>query len=281
MSQSTVLITGPRGNVGSSLIQELLAKGLEPAIADYKINQPGENQRLLDFTKPDTFGPALQGIKQIFLVRPPIISDVKKYFVPFLEACQEAKIEQIVFLSLQGAENNSVTPHHKIEKYIQKLNLPYTFLRPSFFMQNLTTTHLKEIQNGEIFIPAGQGKTSFIDVRDIGALAAKVLLEKEPHLGQAYEITGTEALSYYEVAEIISHKSGKKVEYKNPSPFAFYFRKRKEGLARGFVLVMIALYTVAKLGKADQTTPVFEKLMNRQPISFTQFVEDSLEAFAA
>jgi uncharacterized protein YbjT (DUF2867 family) len=279
MTKPTILITGATGNVGREVVRELEIKNIQFIVTGAKPN-PKHETRQLDFTKPETYKPALAGIKQLFLVRPPALSDVKKYFVPFLDVCKELQVEHIVFLSLQGVENNSVTPHHKIEKYIQQIAIPYTFIRPSFFMQNLTTTHLAEIKRGEIYIPAGNGKTNFIDVRDIGAVIAKVLIEQEPHLCKAYEITGEQALSYYEVAELISQQAGRKVVYKSPNIIAFYFRKRKEGIPSAFIIIMIALYTVARLGKAGGTTAEFENLMHRKPISFEQFVADNRELFA-
>ena len=277
MTKPSILVTGANGNVGSSVVLELEKLGLEFAIADYKLIESTRKSRLLDFKNPKTFKPALEGIKQIFLMRPPAISDVKKYFEPFLDVCKELEVEQIVFLSLQGAENNSVTPHYKIEKYIEKVGLAYTFIRPSFFMQNLSSTHLQEIKDGEIYVPAGKGKTSFIDVRDIAAVTAKVINEKSKHINLAYEITGIDALTYSEVAEIMSKQLNKKIKYKNPNLLQFYFQKRKEGLANGYIIVMAAIYTIARIGKAAQTTDTFKQLMGRDPIRFSQFISDYLK----
>lgn len=94
---------------------------------------------------------------------------------------------------------------------MMRLELPYTFLRPSFFMQNLNTTHQMDIQkNQDLFIPAGKAKTSFIDTRDIGEIAAICLMNTPQHLQQKYSITGKEAVSYYEVANKMTTILGKK-----------------------------------------------------------------------
>ncbi len=277
-NRHTILITGAEGNVGSCVVKELQALGVPYMVGSYN---PRANQdvevRKLDFTDQTTFAAALNGIKQIFLMRPPALANVKKYFHPFIDECKAVGVEQIVFLSLQGAENNSFTPHHKIEKYIQEVGLPYTFVRPSFFMQNLTTTHLKEIHAGEIYVPAGQGKTNFVDVRDIGTVIAKVLAEKDEHLNKAYEITGSESFSYSEIAEILSQKLGTTITYKSPNPLAFLYRKVRSGVKFDFAFIMLALYTVARLGKADHASNDFEKLTKHKPISFEQCVDDNLQ----
>jgi uncharacterized protein YbjT (DUF2867 family) len=148
-------------------------------------------------------------------------------------------------------------------------------------MQNLTTTHLEEIRDRhEIFIPAGKGKTNFIDTRDIGEVIAKVLAEGEPHIGTSYELTGTTSYTYYEVAELLSQITGKRISYTSPGMFTFYRKKKKEGLAPSFILVMIALYTVARLGKADATTSTFQELTGHEPISLEEFVRDYKDTFA-
>jgi uncharacterized protein YbjT (DUF2867 family) len=82
-----------------------------------------------DFTKPETFYPALQGVRRLFLVRPPAISQVKQFIYPFIDVARKTGVEHIVFLSILGAESLSVTPHAKIEQYIQLVGIPYTFLR--------------------------------------------------------------------------------------------------------------------------------------------------------
>lgn len=280
-----ILITGATGNVGAETIHAVLA---HPA-ASYQVlaavqnpaedrdQVPGSVKTLvrLDFTNPRTFDPALEGIDRVLLVRPPQLADVTRYFAPFVAAMQRAGIKQVVFLSLQGVENNPLTPHAKIEKLITDTNLPYTFLRPSFFMQNLSTTHRNEIvKRNEIFVPAGDGKTSFVDVRDIGAVAALTLTHKE-HLNKAYELTGSEALSYYEIADILSSVLGRTITYKDPSVFRFAWRKRlQENVPLGFVLIMITLYSVAKAGRAAGLTNEIQRLLGRPPITFRQFAED-------
>ncbi|MEO8033840.1 MAG: NmrA family NAD(P)-binding protein [Acidobacteriota bacterium] len=83
-----------------------------------------------------------------------------------------------------------------MERYLKKSGLSWTFLRPSFFMQNLSTTHAPDIcEHDEVYIPAGNGRTNFIDVADV-AEAAAVVLTQDGHASKAYGITGSEALTY-------------------------------------------------------------------------------------
>ncbi|MET3195715.1 SDR family oxidoreductase [Bacillus sp. OAE603] len=270
-----ILVTGATGNVGREVVKELQRLHI-----DFKISTHRKNTEniYLNFEDPDSIRPALQGIKKLFLIRPPHLAE-KKYFEPVIEIAKEVGIDHIVFLSLLGAEKNRIFPHAKIEELILKSGIPYTFLRPSFFMQNLLTQHGEELLNENIiFVPAGKGKTSFIDVRDIGVVAAKTLTESG-HRFKAYSLTGKEALSYYEVADILSKHLSKEIHYSDPSILTFWRKKRKKGMKRDFIVVMIAIYTTAKLGLAKTVTSDLEVLLGNDPISMEKFVLDYLEAF--
>jgi uncharacterized protein YbjT (DUF2867 family) len=294
-----ILITGATGNVGAAALQSLLRlrqptdnvtiiAGLRDPVNDLpRLTYQPDAVVKLDFEAVSTFDAALAGVTRVLLVRPPRLADVDKYFKPFVAAMVRAGVQHVAFLSLQGVENNPVTPHHKIEKLIREaggrkatpptLRLGYTMLRPSFFMQNLSTTHRDEIRDrDEIFVPAGQGRTSFVDVRDVGEVAALSLLHPDQHRNQAYELTGSDALTYTEVAQILTDVLNRRIRYTNPSMLRFVWWKwqtEKEDL--GFVLIMLALYTVAKLGKAADLTTETARLLGRPPISFRQFAEDT------
>lgn len=131
-------------------------------------------------------------------------------------------------------EKNPIVPHHKIEKIIKESGIPYTFLRPSFFMQNLISQHGEELRKEKIiFVPAGKGKPSFIDVRDIATVAAKILTE-DGHENKGYSLTGCEALDYYEVADIISKELGETITYVNPSIPKFKRKMLAKGIQSEF-----------------------------------------------
>lgn len=287
-SPERILITGASGNVGLETMRELMKRSdkdrfeviagvRDVARSKQELDVQPDGFVTLDFTNLGTFDAALSGISRILLVRPPQLADVDIYFKPFVDAMKRSGVRHAVFLSLQGVENNSVTPHHKIEKLIVESGLPFTFLRPSFFMQNLSTTHRNEIQlRDEIFIPAGNGRTSFVDVRDIGAVASLTLTSStSEHLHRGYELTGSEALTYGEAAQIMTTILGRKITYRDPSIVRFVWQKwRKEHTPLGFTLIMVALYTVSKWGKAARLTKETERLLHRPPITFRQFASD-------
>lgn len=88
----------------------------------------------------------MSGIDTIFLLRPPHLSDIDTYFKPLIFKIKDTNIKQIVFLSVQGAEKSKAIPHNKIERLINENELDFIFLRPSYFMQNLTTILIDDIK---------------------------------------------------------------------------------------------------------------------------------------
>ncbi|MFP4365016.1 MAG: SDR family oxidoreductase [Spirochaetia bacterium] len=278
-----ILVTGSTGNTGKSAASALQHRGAEFICGVRNPEKAGILQEQgipiveFDFLNPKTYGKALENVESFFLIRPPAISNVQRDLVPFLQTAKQAGVKRIVFLSVQGAEKNTVIPHAKIEKQIADMGFEYVFLRPSFFMQNLIHPHGPEIrQDDEIYVPAGDGKTNFIDAKDIGEAAAEILISGD-YANEGIELTGTECFSYYEVADILSIELGRSIKYPKPGFFRFIFRKIKEGTKPGFALVMGLLYSAARLGKACNTTSDLEKILQRKPKGLREFIHEHRE----
>jgi uncharacterized protein YbjT (DUF2867 family) len=272
-----ILVTGATGNVGTEVLR-LLAQAGEPAVAGIRAPRAEQAVRL-DFEDAASFSPALEGVDRVFLVRPPAISNVKQGILPFLRAAADARVRHVVFLSLLGAEKNRFVPHRAIEDFLRESGMEWTFLRASFFMQNLSTTHRADIRDrNEIDVPAGRGTTSFVDARDVAAAAARVITQPG-HARRAYDLTGAEALTYGEVARIFSEVLGRPVTYRNPSIPGFVRRMRRGGHPWPFVLVMAGIYTTARLGLAGRLSDDLPWLLGRAPITMRRFVQDYRECW--
>ena len=167
------LITGASGNVGQAVVAYLpLAEGDRLYRATHRPKSSDPNERWLDFEKPESYAPALAGIDAVFLLRPPQLADVDTYFKPFIDACRH-QIKHLVFLSVQGVEAMPYIPHAKIERLIEQSGLSYTFIRPAYFMQNLTTTLRDDIvQRHRLFLPAGKARFLWVDAQDVGRATA-------------------------------------------------------------------------------------------------------------
>ncbi|MDF1616919.1 SDR family oxidoreductase [Petrocella sp. FN5] len=283
-----VLVTGATGNVGKYVVEALLRLNETVVAAGTRTNKLQEmfgdfvETVELDFEKPHTYEGALKDVDRIFLMRPPHLGKPEDLYA-FLEAAKSHSIKLISFLSLMGVEKNTIPPHHKIEKQIEQLGIPFAHIRPGFFMQNISGIHATEIkEKDEIFVPAGRSKTSFIDAEDIGLAIATVLHESEQHKNTAYTITGPEAIDYYQIAEILSQVTGRRILYKKPGFLGYrHYYIKKRGLDPSYVNVTVALYFMTRLGTAKAVTDDFYKLTGKNPRTFMAFAKDHINDFAA
>ena len=290
-----MLVTGATGNVGRAVVRTLLDAGVavralvtapDAARAQFGLPSPLLTTVSFDFENPDTYAAAFAEGTALFLMRPPAIGDAG-VITRAVDVAFQSGVRRIAFLSVQGADQNPLVPHHAIEVHLQALATAqpmfhFTLLRAAFFMQNLSGTHAADIRElCEILVPAGNGRTAFVDARDVGAAAALVLTEDAPAPSgnRAYELTGLHAFTYHEVAEILSRACGHPIRYRHPGLLRFYRAMRRRGHTRAYVAVMMALYTTARLGFAAHLSSDLEMLLGRPPHTLEQFVIDNVAAF--
>lgn len=274
-----ILVIGSTGNIGKHVYSYLKKDGQTIKEGLYKPEKESVNEVNFDFLDHQTFDKALKDVDKVFFIRPPQLGNPKDIY-PFLDACKQKEIKQVVFVSLMGVEKNPIPPHAKIEKYIVKINLAYTFIRPSFFMENLIFPHGKDIKElDQIIVPAKKSKTSFIAAKDIGALCAQALIDSDNHLNLAHTITGPEALNYDVVAKKFSKHLNRKITYTNPSMYTYGKHMIQLGFDKGYVKITKLLYFMTRLGTAKKITQTFEQIMHRKPISMDTFIKDNLNSW--
>ena len=275
-----ILITGAPGNVSSEIVRLLREGGhrvraavVNPDKARAALGEGVEYVRF-DFADAATYPAACEGVERLYLMRPPHITDVKGQIAPFIQFAKQAGVKHIVFLSLLGVEKNRFVPHAKVEDALMDSGVPYTMLRPTYFMQNFSTTYREMIRrDGEIALPTGKGKMSLIDARDIAAVAALCLTEPG-HENKAYTLTGSEAYNFWEIARILSEGLERTVTFPNPSFFQYRRRMKAMGMNSGLINVTSMMYLIARLGLSAGLTSETQRLLGRPPIPFLQFVKD-------
>ncbi len=269
-----ILVTGATGTVGSDVCANLATASVSVRAATRspeRFDGAADETVPFDFTDPTTYREAFADVDAMFLVRPPALSRVRRDIVPALAAAVGAGVDHVVFLSVIGADRNRIVPHARIESWLESAPVSTTFLRASFFMQNLSTTHREEIRSGELIVPAGTGRTSFIDARDVAAVAAESLLTRTT--GE-YDLTGPEALGYRAVCRQLSATLDHEVTYTAPSLPRFLVHRIRTDHRLSKSLVMAGIYTTARLGLADRVTGDVSRLLGREPTALRTFIED-------
>jgi uncharacterized protein YbjT (DUF2867 family) len=286
----TILVTGATGTVGSEVVKALANRGLSVRAGVHSIIKGDRLKQLnpevqlveIEYTRPETLHVALTGVSRVFLATP-FSEDQVDIGKRVIDAAKQAGVEQIVRLSVVGADAKPGIQlgrwHREVEEYLEQSGLAYTLLRPGGFMQNFLHYNADSIrQQGQLDLPIGEGKVSYIDVRDIAAVAAAVLsAEGTEHYGQAYTLTGPAAVSGAEVAAAIGQATGRAVSYVDqPEEAAAQGLAQAPSWLRDSMLELNRLY---KAGYAAAISPTVEQLTGCPARSIEQFAHDFHQQF--
>lgn len=275
-----ILVTGATGQVGSALIaalhgfDDIVIRAAVRDVATVATKWSGDRRVQpveFDFLDMPSQDAALAGCDSLFLLRPPQLTGD---FAGLIERAQQHGIAHIVFLSVQRAERNWLVPHHRIERRLISSGIPYTLLRPAYFMQNFTSTlHDELARRHRIFLPAGKARFTLVDVDDIARVAARVLTQPgTQHHGQAYTLTSKIPLGFHQMADQLTAVLGTPITYVSPGPWRFYRGLRQDGRNPGLILVMMLLHMLPRFTGTPPVTSAVADLTGRSPLEFEQFV---------
>jgi uncharacterized protein YbjT (DUF2867 family) len=292
--QETILVTGSTGTLGGEVVKQLssstpainIKAGVHSAQNVKKVKDGDEVEVvLIDYNKPETLKEALSQVDKLFLLTPDVPNAHELASNLVIEA-KKAGIRHIVKQSVMGADLEADVGtfrlHRQAEKIIEQSEIPFTFLRPNEFMQNFVNFHSHFIKNNNAFyLPLEDAKVSLVDVRDIAAVAVKSLTEdtSDKHNNKTYLITGPEALSYYQAAEILSSATDKKISYVNISEEEARRAMKEMGMSDWLINTISELHDYFRKGNASQVSSAVEEVTGKKPISFSQFAKDYAEAF--
>ena len=284
-----ILITGATGNVGLSTLKLLKSRNypdVEVVAAVRDIERARKIEGISDcnfchfeFDEPATYDKALEGVTQIVLIRPNQVFDVSKHIFPFLAKAEKHGIKHIVFVSIVGAERNRIFANHRTENHFKKLSIPSTILRPSLYMQNLSTLHRLDIRDHDkINVPAGQGFVNYIDARDVAEVIVTVLMNPINE-NRAYELTGPEPFDFHQIARMFSNELGREIKYARPSTIRFVRQKILDKKQLLYVVTLSLLYSAARGGKMNYANDVFRSLTGHAPRNLADFIHEYRECW--
>ena len=297
------MVTGASGTVGSEVVKQLTSPSLLSSDSRIRaaIRSKNKADKLrdenkiveivnMDYDKQETIVDALNGVDKLFLLALPT-PNMTEIASSLIKEAKKNDVKHIVKLSVIDADAEPgimiTRLHRQEEKIIEESGIPYTFLRAGAFMQNFINFFGQTIKTqNAIYIPAGDGKVSFVDVRDIAAIATEILSaknngtkSKQQYENKKYDITGNEAVSYSQSAEILSNILGRRISYVNVSEEDARKAMKNTGMEDWLVDALLEIYNIIRSGYASQTTAIIEQITRRKPISFEQFVRDYASFF--
>lgn len=280
--QEKILVIGATGRVGSGLVKMLIDAGKKIRVASRqpeKALQQFQNtveSVEFDYNKPQTFAPALKGIDKLFLSVRPGDNHSDKVSMPLIDEAIGAKVKHIVDLTAMGVEKDETFMLRILEKYIESSGIPFTHLRPNWFMQNFTSGPMLEDikRTGALHLPAGDARISFIDTTDISC-AALAAISNSKHYGKAFTLTGERALSHYEVTEIITNVSGKTVNYVPLSEDEAIAKLIENKIPMGLIERWTDFFRKIRKEFCSPVTHDVEYLTGQKPTSFESFARNN------
>jgi uncharacterized protein YbjT (DUF2867 family) len=272
------LIIGASGNIGCELVR-IYQKGNRPFRAGLRSvdrfkDQIGDHAEVVffDFEDTSTFAEALFEIDSVFFIAPH--HNPEPSIRNWLLACKEAGIKHLVFSSGRTTGDIEGMPLNNVEGLIRTSGIPYTIVRPGWFMQNFMSWNGITLKTEKtIYLPAGDAKTSFVDVRDIAAAIYQILLDPDTHQSAIYEITGSESLDHKKIAAKLSRFLSSTITYVALSDSNYIQKMKEHGWSEEAALYVIHLYTIVKAGKEAVPSVDFGHLLGRSPITFDGFME--------
>jgi uncharacterized protein YbjT (DUF2867 family) len=277
-----ILVIGATGTVGSEVVRQLVATGerpralvRDPATARQRLGDQVEHV-VGDLDRPETIAAALAGVDRVFLLTTQS-SRQPEWERAVIGAAARTGVGQLVKLSVFRANEQSplqvARQHGQAERVLAQSGLAATILRPVFFMQNL----LAMVHDGAIATAAGDGRVAMVDARDIAAVAVATLTGGG-HAGKTYTLTGPEALSFYQVASILSRQTGRPLRHVRVPPDKVRVALQGRGVAAWYADDMAKLHSMLAVGYEEVVTDDIHRVTGRPPRTLAQFAGDHVGA---
>jgi uncharacterized protein YbjT (DUF2867 family) len=281
-----ILVIGGRSKIGAALIAELRARD-EPvralvrpaAVADAMPD--GVEAVIGDLADTGSLAAAMDGAEKVFLLCGPA-QDEYRLNRNAIDAAQSADVKLLVRSSILGARRDApgtfASDHGACDEYLRDSTLHRVIVRPNLFLQNVPESTIPSIDaDGNFYVNAGDARISMVDTRDVAAVAA-ITLTEQGHEGREYDVTGPEALSYADVAAVLSELEGRKVSCIDAPDDAVRAAMLGAGMDEWLVDGLVDLYQdyrrSGRDGDAAQVTDTVERLTGRPARTLRQLLDE-------
>ena len=287
-----IAVVGATGNTGRAVVKELVGLGRNPICI---VRNPAKAREVLgaeakavvaELTDRAALENALQGVTSLFVVtghNPQMVEQQNNV----LDAALKTGVKYLVRVSggraVVGANADSVVGrgHHAIEERLRGSGIGWVILRPGLFMQNTFAQAALIRAESKMVLPTPKDlPMAFIDVRDTGALGARILIDPVPHVGQTYEFTGART-NYRAFADVFSQVLGKPITYVEATLEQTEQALRARGTPDWLVAHLLSIARItSKGGFSTENTEPIRTIVKRAPITTRQFVEDHKSVFS-
>lgn len=246
-------VTGSTGRLGGRVARRLAAAGANQRLVVRDLSRapelPNAEPVRAAFADRDAVRDALTGVPLVLMVSASESQDRVAQHTAFVDAAAEAGVEHLVYVSFSGAAPDSTftlgRDHYATEQHIRASGMRYTFLRDNFYADFLPAM---VGEDGVIRGPAGDGRVAVVVQDDIADAATAVLLDPSAHADRTYSLTGPEALSFADIAAILTEGLGRPVSYQPETLQEAYASRARYGAPGWQVDAWVSTYTAIAQG---------------------------------
>ena len=289
---TSIAVIGATGQTGSATVKELVALGANPLCivrnADKAKTVLGADARtaIAEITDRPALSKALAGVESLFIVTGHNPQS-GEHQIGILEAAEAAGVGFVVKVSggrdIVGPDVESIVGrgHHAVEERMKRGKFDWCILSPGLFMQNMLGQAASIKGDGKIVQPyAKDFPLAFVDVRDTGAVAARVLRDPGKHAGKVYSFTGA-ATTFGNFAGDFTAVLGKPVAYIGVTIEQAEAAMKARNMPDWLVAHLVAIARAGNKGAfSKENTQAVREIVGRAPLTTRQFVEAYKGAFA-
>jgi len=287
-----IAVIGATGNTGRAVVKELKVLGQNPVAVVRNAEKAREvlgadtKIAVADLADKAALEKALKGAESVFLTTA-VNPQLGEQNTNAIDAALAAGVKYLVRLSAGRAVvgPDSLAPagrtHYAIDQRLRGLKIGWVILRPGLFMQNVLGQAAAIKYDSKIVMPYKPDfRLALIDVRDTGAVAARILIDPKPHAGKEYEFTGA-MTSFGEFTDVFSDVLGRKIAYVGVTPEQAAEAMKSRGLPDWLVAHALAIGRIGNAGgfSSENTKPILD-IVKRAPLTTKKYVEDFKALFA-
>ncbi|MFJ6985946.1 MULTISPECIES: SDR family oxidoreductase [unclassified Streptomyces] len=285
-----ILVIGATGKIGGEAARLLTAAGTpvralvrDPSKAT-ALAGPGVETALGDLSDTASLDRAMRGVDRVLLVS---AQDLRQAELQgnAVDAAVRAEVGHLVKVSGIAPSVSPGGPaeigrlHWHTEHHIEETGVPFTFLRPGFFLQNLLATAAPTVsRSGLLAAPMGRAPIAMVDARDVAAVAAAVLTG-DGHHDRVYDVTGPRALHYGELAAVLSAATGRRVRYVSTPPGLTARALRRRGGPDWHIDHLVEMARLFRSGAGATVTTAVHDITGRPPRTVEEFAAEYAPAF--
>jgi uncharacterized protein YbjT (DUF2867 family) len=261
-----VLVLGGTGKTGRRVAAELTRRGFTARPASRKATTR------FDWSDPDTWGPALEGVRAVYVVDsqgPDAATEVRA----FARLAADRGVQRLVLLSARVWGEVDDPALLATEDAVTGSGLDWTILRPGWFVQNFTEEWFLSsvLTTGELRIPTGEGREAFIDLEDLAEVAA-VALTEDGHAGETYVLSGPVALTLGEAVAQIAAATGRPLRHVPVSDAEYLAEQRAAGTPEEVAELLVQLFGHIREGRSEAIGDGVQRALGRAPREFSAYV---------